>query len=138
MKNYDSHESRKLEESLDEKTRIAREWLGNQENKAKIMDALKQMGELVTVFAEKAKYSKLDKEELAMLDKAQAAMIRLSQQMSDSKLLLLRDMSVKAEAYYFHVKKLAEEGNEDAKKVYERLKPLYQNTIRPASTMDLN
>ena len=34
-----------------------------------------------------------------------------------------------ANIYYYHVKKLAEEGNEEARKVYEQLRPSYQATL---------
>jgi hypothetical protein len=40
---------------------------------------------------------------------------------------------VAATTQFYHVKKLAEEGNEEAKRQYEKLLPLFKNAMDPRS-----
>lgn len=39
-----------------------------------------------------------------------------------------------AQAYYYHVKELADEGDSEAKKIYDDLRPLYEDIIRDQIT----
>ena len=51
--------------------------------------------------------------------------LKIKQYTEDAQLVLGDKLYRQSVAYYFHVKELGEKGNEEAKKIYEDLKPQY-------------
>lgn len=69
-------------------------------------------------------------EEAALLDKIRKMMQEVTETLGYMKDVLGESAKRQAYAYYLHIKKLAEEGNPDAIKIYEDLKPDYQASLR--------
>ncbi len=126
---YDSEEEKKLRESIAEKTRLAKEFARNKEAQKIIKDNLEKLIPFIEMLTEKARYEKLNKEEEEMAAKIVETLKHLQQSFSDANLLIFNDLFTKSNAYFFHVKKLAEEGNEDARKVYEKLLPSFKKAM---------
>ena len=61
-------------------------------------------------------------QDIEFVAKITADLLVLIQKLEDVKLILGENLNRKARAYYEHVKKLAGEGNEEAKKIYDDLK----------------
>lgn len=69
-------------------------------------------------------------EEEELLKNYAVVLERSMQYISDMQALLGDKLYRKATAYYFHLKDLAEKGNEEARAVYEKLKPLYEDSLK--------
>lgn len=65
-------------------------------------------------------------EDIAYLEEILPKMQFIQQQIQDMQLILDVSLSRQSNAFYHEVKRLAAEGNEEAKKVYENLKPSYE------------
>ena len=61
-------------------------------------------------------------EDIAFAAKVNAEFLIHMQKLEDINLIIGESLNRKARAYYEHVKKLAKEGNEEAKKIYDDLK----------------
>ena len=77
----------------------------------------------------KAKPS-LTEKEAALFERIKKMMEETAQNINDIQLVLGESIRRQAYAYYMHVKKFAEEGNADAIRIYEDLKPGYHATLR--------
>lgn len=126
---YDSEEEKKLRESIAEKTRIAKEFARDKEAQKTIRENLEKLIPFIERLTEKARYEKLNKEEEEMAAKIVETINHVQQSLSDANLLIFNDLFAQTNAYFFHVKKLAEEGNEDARKVYEQLLPHFKKAM---------
>lgn len=122
---YNDEETRKNEERFQEHLKKARSLTKE--------DLDKLMGNMETIAKEalklKAKPS-LTNEEAALLERIKKMMEETTKNISNTQMILGESTRRQAYAYYLHVKKLAEEGNPDAIKVYEDLKPSYQASLR--------
>ncbi len=72
----------------------------------------------------------LTEAEMAMLEKLKEKIPPIAEKINAMKATLDESVIRQSNAYYQHIKKLAEEGNEDAKKIYEDLKPAYQAMLK--------
>ncbi|MCF8460415.1 MAG: hypothetical protein K9G46_06805 [Flavobacteriales bacterium] len=129
---YNSEEEKKLAESIAQKTEAARELFGDKKVQKTLMESLEKILPAVNQLHEKSKYEPLTAEELELLNSIQPALELLKQTMDDAQLLLGNSLLVAANAQFFHYKKLAEEGNEDARKAYERLLPGFKKAMGPS------
>ncbi|MGE0636566.1 MAG: hypothetical protein AB7P01_09000 [Bacteroidia bacterium] len=126
---YDSEEQKKLRESIAEKTRLAKEFARDKEAMGKLKASIESLVPAMEMLMEKARNEKLTDEEQDIFDKIVATFQLVQQTLSDTNLLIFNDLFAKSNAYFFHVKKLAEEGNEDARKVYEKLLPSFKKAM---------
>jgi len=126
---YDSEEEKKLRESIARKTELAKEFAGNKEAMNKLKESIETLAPFLERLIEKARYEKLSDEEQELFNKITATLQQVQQSLSDANLLIFNDLFAKSHAYFFHVKKLAEEGNEDARKVYEKLLPSFKQAM---------
>ena len=69
-------------------------------------------------------------EEIEQLAQMEKHLHTLLQQVQDMKLIAAEAAIRQAEAYYFSVKQHAEQGNEEAKKIYEDLKESYKEMLK--------
>lgn len=122
---YNDDETRKEEERFKEQLEKVRSLTKED------IDAL--MGNVETLVqtatALKARPS-LTAEEAALLERIKLLMEETTKNITDMKLVLGESTRRQAYAYFLHVKKLAEEGNPDAVKVYKDLKPDYLASLR--------
>jgi hypothetical protein len=72
----------------------------------------------------------LSKEETDMLDKAYAHLKTMVERINDMQLVLGESIMRQSDHIYFGIKKRAEEGDEEAIKAYEKLKPAYEAALR--------
>ena len=93
-----------------------------QKNIKKIDKYLPQIEDAVTKLTQKKERTE---EEEGQLKQLADMVLKVKQYMEDAQLVLGDKLYRQSVAYYFHVKELSEKGNEEAKKVYEHLKPLY-------------
>jgi len=75
-------------------------------------------------------------EEPAFLDEVYPTMLAILKSIQDMKLILGESIMRQSNAFYHEVKKLAAEGNEEAKKIHENLKPAYEAML--SERMNLN
>jgi hypothetical protein len=122
---YNDEETRKEEESFRENLEKARSL-----TKADIDELRKHMETLAGAALKLKAMPVLTAEEAGMLERINKMMEETTEKINDIKLVLGESTRRQAYAYYLHVKKLAEEGNADAIKVYEDLKPGYQASLR--------
>lgn len=122
---YNDKETRRDEERFEEHLKKARSLTKED------MEKLKEHMEAITELALKLKAkSSLTGEEAALLERIKKMAKETAENINDIQLVLGESTRRQAYAYYLHVKKLAEEGNPDAIKVYEDLKPDYQASLR--------
>jgi Ribonuclease G/E len=122
---YNDEETRKDEERFQEHLKKARSI--TKEDMDRLMEHMETIAEVALKL--KSKPSLTD-EEAALLERIKSMIAETAQGISDSQLILGESARRQAYAYYLHVKKLAEEGNADAIKIYEDLKPGYQASLR--------
>ncbi len=122
---YNDEETRKDEERFQEHLKKARSL--TKEDMAKLMEQMETITK--TALKLKAKPS-LTEEEAALLERIKKMAKETAENISDIRLVLGESTRRQAYAYYMHIKKLAEEGNADAIKIYEDLKPGYQASLR--------
>ncbi|MCF8256893.1 MAG: hypothetical protein K9J06_05040 [Flavobacteriales bacterium] len=105
----------------------------------KIMKSVNDMGDFVKMAHEKAQYEELEAHEIEALAEVEKQMPILLQFVQDCQLALGNQLRLTADSYYFHVKHLAEQGDAKAKEAYERLRPLYRDTLKDSmEKMGLN
>ncbi len=126
---YDSDEEKKLRESIARKTEQAKAFAADSKNLEQIKNNIELLAAAVEKLREKARYEKLSEEETGYFIKINETLQRLSQSLSDMDRLIFNDLFAKSHAYFFHVKKLAEEGNEEARMIYEKLLPLFKKAM---------
>jgi hypothetical protein len=122
---YNDEQTRKDEEQFQQHLKVARSL--TKEEKEILTKGLDLMTESIIRLAA---IPSPTAEELALLDKVKIMMLEVTETLGYMKDVLGESAKRQAYAYYLHIKKLAEEGNPDAKKVYEDLKPDYQASLR--------
>lgn len=117
MMNFDDEFTRDFEEKFQKNLAEIRK-ISDEE-----MLAIKENIFKVTKFIEDfSKMPEKSPEDIEFVAKIAIDLLVLTQKLEDAKLILGESLNRKARAYYEHVKKLAEEGNEGAKKIYDDLK----------------
>ena len=122
---YNDEETRKEEERLKKYLKMARSFTKEEQEKL-----LSSMEVLINEAKELAAKPSLTEEEAVMLIRIKKA---ISDATENTKALLgVLDESLlrRAYAYYQHIKQLAEQGNPEALKIYEELKPSYQASLK--------
>ena len=122
---YNDEETRKNEERFQEHLKKARSL--TKEDIDKLMKHMETINDAALKL--KAKPS-LTAEEASLFEQIKKILAENTENINDIKLVLGESSRRQAYAYYMHVKKLAEEGNPEAIKVYEDLKPDYQASLR--------
>lgn len=127
---YNSHEEKqdgeKLAKKLEELLALARDPVLMQQ----IQKSVDDMGDFVKAMHEKAHYEKLEAHEIEALAKVEQQMPILLRFLQDLQLALGNQLRLKSESSYYHVKRLAEQGDAKAKEVYEALRPLYLDMLK--------
>ncbi len=127
---YNDKETRDWEERYQETLAKTREFLTH--HKEDLDEEVRIIQEDIIPILNKAEKTP---EDLAYLKEMYPKIQLLLQSVSDMQFVLGESLSRQSNVFYEHVKKLAAEGNEKAKEVYEDLKPLYdailQESISP-------
>ncbi len=122
---YNDEETRKDEELFQEHLKKARSLTEED------LDKLKQHMEIISKTALQLKDKpSLTAEEADLFERIKKALKQTEENMRNMQLVLGESTRRQAYAWYLHVKKLAEEGNPEAMKVYEELKPGYQASLQ--------
>lgn len=121
---YNDDATRKSEERFRELLEEARNL--SESNLQKVKDAL------ITLTPYVNKLSAIKNptpEEKEMLYTLQDGLKKLTEELDIRRSILFEHLYRQSITYYNHIKKLAAEGNEDARKIYEDLKVSYQATL---------
>ena len=122
---YDSPESQKEEERFAQQLQKVRNM-----DKAAIENAVKNVRQMVPIFNELVKAPHRTVEEDNFVKNFPVMAQELATFLDEAKLILNESLTRQATAIYENVKQLAENGDEKAKKIYEDLKPLYQDALK--------
>ena len=137
--NYDSEDERKMQQDFAEKLKGTRDFLKDKEKVKLVIEKVEELYRMVEPITIKVRaHEKLTDEEKEKFHTVAAMILKVKDSFEDMQLILGHNLGIQADAYYFHVKKLAEEGNDEAKKVYEELKPLYEKAHLSDSPEDKN
>jgi hypothetical protein len=128
---YNNQEEKKLAERIAKKTEHTRQFFKDKKAQQTLMESLEMIIPAVNQRHEKAEHEPLSAEELELLNKMEHAIEQVKQTTSDAQLLRANDLFTKSTAQFFHLKKLAEEGNEDARKAYEEMLPSFKKVMEP-------
>jgi hypothetical protein len=122
---FNDEETRKEEELFQKHLKIARSL--TKEDQENLMKSV----EVLTAKAMKlAAKPSLNDEEAALLERIKKMLSEATEHAKALQAILDESLLRQAYAYYHHIKKLAEEGNPEALKIYEDLKPGYQASIK--------
>lgn len=122
---YNDDETRKDEELFQEHLKKARSL-----TKEDLDNLMLQLETLNKVALKLKAQPSLTEEDAALLQRIKLMAEQTAQGIADTQLVLGESVRRQAYAYYLHIKKLAEEGNAEAIKIYEDLKPDYQASLR--------
>ncbi len=121
---YNDDETRKNEEKFQQDLILLRS-ITEEDNK-KVHANILVLQEEVNRLAAK---EELTAEEIEILARITSTVKTTLENINRLKSISEESIERQANAYYQHVKKLAEEGNEEARKVYEQLRPSYQASL---------
>ncbi len=136
MENFDSKEQEQLSKSIDEKLKKLRDFRDSMTEEEhnqyieKIMQTLDALSESMERVREKAKYEGLTRKEKKWLGKLQQQVRNILQGVQDTQRLLGHSLYLKAVAVMNHYKQLAEQGNPQAKKMYDELNAMYKDILK--------
>jgi hypothetical protein len=137
--NYDSEEERKLQERLAEKLKETKEFLSDKNKIKHLVDSFHQVMELLEPLTAKIKAGQeLTEDEVKRFIYIRNSMDQARQTFEDMKLILGQNSIIQADAVFFEIKKLAEEGNQDAQSAYEKLLPSFKRAHGTDSPDKLN
>lgn len=122
---FDDEETQKAEERFQELLNSVRAFA--KENQDSLKNNLTILLEAVERLTSKKELTKNEMEMLADIRKGMPVVI---EQLRIMQGILQENLFRKSAMYYEHVKKLALEGNEDARKIYEDLKITYQAALK--------
>ncbi|MEP7171645.1 MAG: hypothetical protein ABI855_19895 [Bacteroidota bacterium] len=126
--NYDSEEGRKHQQSIAEKLKLTREFMNDPQKVKIVTESIEKLHHALQPLLEKINCGeKLDEQENDLFKEGINMLFRVKQSFEDMQLLLGNNLVIQSDAIFFHLKKLAEEGNPEAKKAYERLVPLFKD-----------
>jgi len=122
---YNDEETRKEEERFQEHLKKARSFTEED------LDKLKEHMNIISKTALQLKDKpSLTTEEAALFERIKKTLKQTEENIRNMQLVLGESTRRQAYAFYLHVKKLAEEGDPGAMKVYEELKPGYQAALQ--------
>jgi hypothetical protein len=125
--NYDSEEERKDQEAFSEQLKQTREFLNDKNKVNQLIDSFHQVMELLEPLSKKIiAGEELTEEQMNTFIFIRNSMDKARQQFEDMQSILGQNNLIQADAIFYHFKKLAEEGNEEAKKAYEQLLPKFK------------
>jgi predicted DNA-binding transcriptional regulator YafY len=122
---YNDEETRKEQNRFLEQLKAVRSFT---EKDAKLF--IEQTKVLLDAMQSLANQPELTEEEAALLVEIQKNVPVILEKIKAAQSVLGESILRQSNAYYQHVKKLAEEGDVDAKKIYEDLHPHYQNMLK--------
>jgi hypothetical protein len=126
--NYDSEEEKNRQQQFSENLRLTKEFLSDKEKVNQLIDAFHKILELIQPLSEKIKAGEeLSEDELQIFLYARRTINEARERFEDMESLLAHNRFIQADAIFFHFKKLADQGNEEAKKAYEQLLPSYHS-----------
>lgn len=122
---YNDEQTRKDEEQFQQHLEKARSF--TEEELDKLMTSM----EVLVAAAKRLKAIPAPaKKEAALLERIKKMVKEAADNIKSMQDVLGESTMRQANAYYFHIKKLAGEGNPEAIKIYENLKPGYQASLR--------
>jgi hypothetical protein len=124
---YDSEETKKKADLNAERMKRIYEVFGNKDTMEKVQNYIEQLTPIITDVHQKSKLGiKLTDEEAKLLNEHLPVILKLRDFFTDAQIILDDNLFVEANAFFFHIHKLAEQGDEKAKKLYEEMLPLYR------------
>jgi hypothetical protein len=123
--NYDNEEARNFEKKNAERLQRIRQL--SAEDKQLIDQNLAFLEAEIKNLLAKPDRTEEENEILENISKQLPALLTAFQDMS---LVLNHSLYVKSQSYYFHIKALAEKGDEKAMEIYKDLQPYYRATIK--------
>ena len=118
---FDSKEDKENQESISRKIEAVKALLSDKEAMAKLKESFESLIPSIEAMIERERYELLNEDELKIKEEIHITVGMIQESFSEMKLLLDLEQFEKSTRFFFHLKKLAEEGNEDAKKVYNDL-----------------
>lgn len=122
---YNDEETRNEEKLFQERLKLARSF--SEEEKQKLMSG---MDILIGALKKLADKPELTEEEDALLKNIKTRIKNVTENIGSIKDTLDESLLRQSNAYYQHIKELAEKGNADAQKIYDDLKPSYQALLK--------
>ena len=126
---YNNEEEKKRAESIAEKTEHAHNFLGDKEMLNTLIKNVDIILPGIIKLREKEKHEPLTTEKQELLTTLESTLAQLKQAISDAKLLLGNNFLAQTTSYFYELKRLAEEGNEDARESYEKLLPSFKKML---------
>jgi hypothetical protein len=121
--NYDSEEARKQQKKFAELLKETRLLLADKKDLNLILSNAAELQKSSQAMQDRIKAGeRLSAEELQMLDMSIEAVEKAAQLFLNMKDMLDYDRALKTEAQFHYLKKLADEGNVEAKKAYEKIR----------------
>jgi hypothetical protein len=117
---YDDESSKALDGKMEEMVQQVRSFMDNDMHR--VSELLKEIVPVVEDLARKPNRTPEEEDTLQELTKGLQLQL---QTISDMKAILQASITTRSIALYEHYKKLAGEGNEKAKEIYEELRPYY-------------
>jgi len=125
--NYDSEEAKQQQESTAEKLQSIRSVFGDGKIIAIMKDYLEKASPVIKELNAKAKSGEaLEEEEIEELKTHSALLKQLINIILQVKDVIDEDLVKRSDEFFFNLRKLAEGGDEKAKKMYEKMLPLYK------------
>jgi hypothetical protein len=122
---YSDEETRKEQNYFFEQLKAARNFA---EKDAQLF--MEQVKVLLDTMQSLTNQPELTEEEAALLAKIQNNLPIILENIKAAQSVIGESLLRQSNAYYQHIKKLAEEGDAEAKKIYEDLQPYYQNMLK--------
>ena len=139
MENYDSEEEKKLQKSLKENLKQTRAFFADKETLKFLDGELQEIAVKVNDINLRAKGGEeISEEDQQFLSDGQEMFHKLLNSFSDIKLILEDSVWKQSVGYYYHIKELAENGYEDAKKIYEMIAPKFKDALIEGEEGSLN
>jgi hypothetical protein len=139
MENYDSEDERKLQKSLEKNLQKTRAFFADKETLKFLNDELQEISAKVTDINIRARRGEdISEEDQQFLSDGEKMFRKLLDSFSDMKLILEDSVWKQSVGYFYHIKELAENGNEDAKKIYEEIAPKFREALMEGQEEGLN
>lgn len=119
---YNDKETEESEKKFQENLKSIRKFMAEDNG---VLD--EQIAILVKTLTKMLENPDKSPEDIAALNEIRTQLQPLIQTFQDMQLILHENLVRQTTTFYHEMKKLAAEGNEDAKKVYEELKPAYES-----------
>jgi hypothetical protein len=130
---YNDKETRENEKHFQEDLKTARSFAEDKEAQQKITESLAIIENMLLKLKDKPDKTQ---EEIELMNDLTKKLVPILDTIQHFKNVIGHNLVRFSNAYYENVKKLAAEGNEEAKAIYEDLKPAYQEMLK--AQMDEN